>query len=125
MIKACQLSPKCKRFMPSECGGDIERFPQYPLFYEPTHEPVRKALREQNDIEWTLFNLGWFMDYFVPENNSYMKRLPIVWPLDLEANTLRIPGTGDEFLTFTAARDVAKAMVRLFDAEKWVSDEMK
>lgn len=49
-----------------------------------------------------------------------MKRLGVVWPLDLEAKTLRIPGDGEDPVSFTLARDVAKAIVRLVDVEKWV-----
>ncbi|CAF1642334.1 unnamed protein product, partial [Adineta ricciae] len=74
MIKACQNSSRCKRFIPSECGGDIEKFPQHPEFYVPTHGAIRKLLEEQNEIEYTLFNQGWFMDYFIPADRSYMKR---------------------------------------------------
>ncbi|CAF1461217.1 unnamed protein product [Adineta ricciae] len=102
MIKACQNSSRCKRFIPSECGGDIEKFPQHPEFYVPTHGAIRKLLEEQNEIEYTLFNQGWFMDYFIPADRSYMKRILPIWPLDLENETLRIPGTGNEPITFTA-----------------------
>jgi nucleoside-diphosphate-sugar epimerase len=117
LIEACKRSPRCKRIIPSECGGDIEQFPEHPLFYVPTHVPVRKMLEEQTELEYTLFNLGWFMDYFSPANKSYMKRLPTVWPLD--ENGLRICGTGNEPVTFTSARNVAQAMVQLVNVFKW------
>jgi nucleoside-diphosphate-sugar epimerase len=113
MMAACKASPRCKRFIPSECGGDIEKFPQHPEFYVPTHGAIRKLLEEQNEIEYTLFNQGWFMDYFIPADRSYMKRILPVWPLDLEKETIRIPGTGDEPITFTSARDTGKALARL------------
>ncbi|UJR38679.1 hypothetical protein I4U23_031345 [Adineta vaga] len=113
MITACKTSPRCKRFIPSECGGDIEKFPQHPEFYVPTHRAIQKLLEQQNEIEYTLFNQGWFMDYFIPANRSYMKRILPVWPLDLEKETIRIPGTGEEPITFTSARDAGKALARL------------
>jgi nucleoside-diphosphate-sugar epimerase len=120
MIAACKASPRCKRFIPSECGGDIEKFPQHPEFYVPTHGAIRKLLEEQNEIEYTLFNQGWFMDYFIPGDRSYMKRILPVWPLDLEKETIRIPGTGEEPITFTSARDTGKALVRLATSNiKW------
>jgi nucleoside-diphosphate-sugar epimerase len=117
LIEACKRSPRCKRMIPSECGGDIEQFPNHPLFYVPTHVVVREILAQQTELEYTLFNLGWFMDYFIPENKSYMKRLPGVWPLD--ENSIRILGTGDEPVTFTSARNVAQAMVTLVQVDKW------
>jgi nucleoside-diphosphate-sugar epimerase len=121
MIRACVKSPRCKRFVPSEYGGDIERFPQHPEFYLPTHGPVRaELLRRKHELEFTFFNLGWFMDYFVPSSASYMKNLGVVWPLDIEHKRIRVPGTGDEKVSFTAARDVAKALVKLVDAGEWV-----
>ena len=120
MLAACQASPRCKRFIPSECGGDIEKYPQHPEFYVPTHGAIRKLLSEQNEIEYTLFNQGWFMDYFIPADRSYMKRILSVWPLDLEKETLRIPGTGNEPITFTSARDTGKALARLATSKtKW------
>ncbi|KAG2173669.1 hypothetical protein INT43_005089 [Umbelopsis isabellina] len=119
MIAACNKSPRCKRFIPSECGGNIEDYPQHPLFYVPTHGTIRKVLASQLDLEYTLFNLGWFMDYFIPSDKSYMKPLPGIWPLDLKQKTLRILGSGDEPVTFTAARDVARALAHLVDVPDW------
>jgi nucleoside-diphosphate-sugar epimerase len=120
MIVACKASPRCKRFIPSECGGNIEQFPEHPEFYVSTHGAIRKLLEEQNEIEYTLFNQGWFMDYFISANRSYMKRILPVWPLDLENETIRIPGTGNEPIAFTSARDTAKALVRLATSNrKW------
>jgi nucleoside-diphosphate-sugar epimerase len=120
MITACKTSPRCKRFIPSECGGDIEKYPQHPEFYIPTHGAIRKLLEEQNEIEYTLFNQGWFMDYFIPADRSYMKRILPVWPLDFEKETIRIPGTGEEPITFTSARDTGKALARLATSKiKW------
>lgn len=120
MITACKASPRCKRFIPSECGGDIEKFPEHPEFYVPTRGAIRKLLETQNEIEYTLFNQGWFMDYFIPADRSHMKRILPVWPLDFEQGTIRIPGTGDEPVTFTAARDTGKALARLATSNsKW------
>lgn len=124
MIKACTSSPRCKRFVPSECGGDIERFPQHPEFYVPTHGPIRAALLHPDaphGLEFTFFNLGWFMDYFVPSAQTHMKNLGVVWPLhDLEHCRVRVPGTGEEKVSFTSARDVAAALVQLVSAADWV-----
>ncbi|KAJ2956511.1 hypothetical protein NQZ79_g7623 [Umbelopsis isabellina] len=119
MIAACKASPRCKRFIPSECGGNIEDYPQHPLFYVPTHGAIRNVLASQVDLEYTLFNLGWFMDYFIPSDKTYMKPLPGIWPLDLKQRTLRLLGSGDEPVTFTAARDVARALTHLVNVPNW------
>ena len=66
LIQACQQSLTCKRFIPSEFAGDIETYPDQPAFYSRTREPIRKLLREQTDLEWTLVSVGWLADYVVP-----------------------------------------------------------
>lgn len=118
MIAACNASDRCKRFIPSECGGNIEDFREHPLFYVPTHGAIREVLAAQTTLEYTLFNIGWFMDYFIP-GKTYMKPLPGVWPLDIENRTLRLLGSGNEPVTFTAARDAGRALAHLVDVPKW------
>jgi nucleoside-diphosphate-sugar epimerase len=119
MIAACNASPRCQRFIPSECGGNIEDYPQHPLFYVPTHGAIRNVLASQSSLEYTLFNIGWFMDYFISSDKSYMKPLPNIWPLDLKQKTLRLLGSGDEPVTFTAARDAARALAHLVNVPNW------
>jgi hypothetical protein len=48
-----------------------------------------------------------------------MKPLPGIWPLDLVKKELRLLGTGDEPVTFTAARDAGRALAHLVDVPKW------
>lgn len=50
-----------------------------------------------------------------------MKPLTGVWPVDLEKWKTLVLGTGEEKIGWTAARDVAKALVRLVDVEDLVS----
>jgi nucleoside-diphosphate-sugar epimerase len=133
MLRACRESTACKRFVPSEYGGDIDtpKFAALPRFYEGTHGKFREVLEgmgawEEEEggkegVEWTLVNGGWFMDYFVNGvggTKSYMKALPGVWPIDLEAWTAVVLGSGEEKIGWTAARDVAKALVALLRVEK-------
>ncbi|KAL1740770.1 hypothetical protein HDZ31DRAFT_46842, partial [Schizophyllum fasciatum] len=49
----------------------------------------------------------------------YMKSIVPVWPLDLKAGRVVVPGTGEEPIGLTAARDVARAAVKLVDAPLW------
>lgn len=117
LLEACKQSPGCKRFIPSEYGGNIDDFPDQPAFYFANHEPVRRALRDQKEIMWTLFNVGWLTDYLVPAKQRYIKDIGDYHPLNFQTNTLKIPGTGTERIAFTAARDAARAISCLFAAE--------
>ncbi|KAK6369686.1 hypothetical protein LTS17_009592 [Exophiala oligosperma] len=119
LLEACQKSPKCKRFIPSEFAGDIKHYPHEPPFYADSHEPVREALRNQQDVEWTLVCAGWFMDYVVPPKNRHLKEIGETFPIDLSTNRAVIPGTGKEPVDITAVRDVARAVTALLEAPRW------
>ncbi|KAJ6125585.1 hypothetical protein N7471_012902 [Penicillium samsonianum] len=119
LIEACQQSRICKRFIPSEFGGNIETHPHQPEFYFSTREPVRKVLREQTELEWTLVSVGWLIDYVVPSKNRYLKDIGPAFPIDVANQTMVIPGTGTEPFNVTCARDVAKSLVALLESAKW------
>jgi nucleoside-diphosphate-sugar epimerase len=119
LLEACQKSPKCKRFIPSEYGGNIDLYPNSPEFYYANHEPVRQALRAQKDVMWTLFNMGWLSDYIVSASSRYIKDIGDFHPVNFETGVITIPGTGEELISFTAARDAAAAMARLIDQDNW------
>ncbi|KAF2027264.1 f420-dependent NADP reductase [Setomelanomma holmii] len=119
MLEACKTSPKCKRFIPSEYAGNTDEYPDQPTFYFANHEPVRQALRQQTEIMWTLFNLGWLTDYMVPPNLRYIKDIGDFHPIRLDEKTMVIPGSGEEQIAFTSARDGAKAISKLFKHDSW------
>ncbi|KAF7552840.1 hypothetical protein G7Z17_g4010 [Cylindrodendrum hubeiense] len=119
LLKACQQSSTCKRFIPSEFAGDIESIPDQPAFYYRTREPLRKALREQSDIKWTLVCVGWLIDYVVPAKNRYLKDIGDACPVNLTDGRIVIPGTGKEPVDATWVRDVAKALASLIEAPTW------
>lgn len=78
-------------------------------------------LREQEEVKWTLFNTGWLADYFVPKEFTYMKPVPLEFPVDANGWRANVRGTGDEAQSWTCARDVARAVVELCKADKWES----
>lgn len=119
LIEACQASPKCKRFIPSEYGGDLENHPDLPVFYYRTREPIRKVLREQTELEWTLVSVGWFMDYVLPSKNRYLRDPGTAFPVDVTGKRIIIPGTGNDPIDITAARDVVAALAMLAAAPRW------
>lgn len=80
-------------------------------------------LREQKEVKYTLFNVGWLADYFLPKEHSYMNPAPDEFPVDATAWQARVRGTGDEGQSWTCARDVARAVVELCEADEWVGGE--
>lgn len=73
-------------------------------------------------MKWTLVNQGWLADYWVQPadgSKSYVRPFPNGWPIDLDQTTVRITGTGDEPVGWTAARDMAKAVVKLIPHKDW------
>jgi hypothetical protein len=122
-LNACLRSVHCKRFIPSEWAGNIEDYPGLPRAYGKSRAPFRAILQQSHGVEWTLFNHGWFMDYFVPQDKSYMKCTPGEFPFDLKLWTYCVKGTGDEPQSWTCGRDVAKAVTELLTAREWVSGQ--
>ncbi|KAI4086738.1 MAG: hypothetical protein LQ344_007307 [Seirophora lacunosa] len=119
LLDACQQSSRCKRLIPSEWIGDIEAYPSKPDFYATTRLPFRDILRAQDAVTWTLFNQGWLADYFLPSSKTHMKPIPDEFPVDPNAWTACVRGTGDEEQSWTCGRDVAKAVVELCRASDW------
>ncbi|EFX06364.1 f420-dependent NADP reductase [Grosmannia clavigera kw1407] len=119
LVEACKKSRKCKRFIPSEYAGNTDEFPDEPWFYFANHKPHRKLLREQTEIKWTLFNMGWLTDYMIPKRLRYIKDIGEKHPINLDDKTVIIPGTGEELVAFTSIRDSCRAIVRLFDFDQW------
>eukprot|EP00644_Phytophthora_capsici_P007867 jgi/Phyca11/20397/fgenesh1_pg.PHYCAscaffold_63_\ len=74
---------------------------------------LKKALKEQNDVEYTFVSLGWVADYIVPSSNRYHGDIGPFHPLDLHTRTMTIPGTGNDVFSLTSARDAAKAIAEL------------
>ena len=95
-----------------------------PDFYATTREPFRQMLREQSEVEWTLFNPGWLADYFLPQKKTYISPIPDKFPVDPNGWRGCIRGTGDEMQSWTCGREIGTAVVELCKAEKWVSGDM-
>ncbi|KAG9241337.1 hypothetical protein BJ878DRAFT_233823 [Calycina marina] len=118
LLNACVRSRTCKHFIPSEWIGNSEDYPLLPRFYGETREPFRKLLRDSS-IQWTLFNGGWLMDYFLPQEKTHMPPIPAEFPVDPNNSRACIRGTGDELQSWTSARDIARAVVVLLGVHEW------
>lgn len=121
LLAACKESQSCKRLVPSEWIGDSETYPLKPNFYASTREPFRQMLRAQTEVEWTLINIGWLADYFLPKEKTYMRPIPDKFPVDPNSWQALVRGTGDEGQSWSCGRDVGKAVVELCSADAWVS----
>jgi swainsonine biosynthesis oxidoreductase SwnR len=120
-LEACRRSINCKRFIPSEFAGNIDDFPLYPSYFTASRVPFREVLAQEKDVEWTIFNNGWLMDYFLTEEKSYMPAIPKEFPVDPNNWKACIRDTGDQEQSFTSARDVAKALIMLLGSQEWAS----
>ncbi|BAE58696.1 unnamed protein product [Aspergillus oryzae RIB40] len=99
LIKACRLSPKCKRFIPSGFFGDIENYPDLPPLYSEIREPI--------------------LNYIVPKGNLYLMDIGEAFPIDIIRNRIVIPGTGKDAVDVTSTRDLAIALALLAIAPVW------
>ena len=76
-----------------------------------------EALKSTN-LEWTAYQNGYFMDYYgMPYVESNLK--PLTFVLDVANKAASIPGTGNEQMTFTYTKDLAKFVVAALDLPKW------
>ncbi|KAM5346156.1 hypothetical protein ACJ41O_009161 [Fusarium nematophilum] len=122
LLNACRESKTCKRFIPSEYLGNLRDGGLFPPSSYSAHGQFRDMLKSETEVKWTLVNQGWLADYFVQPANgsrSYIRPFPQGWPIDLDQKTVRLIGTGDESVTWTAARDMAKVVVKLMSHEEW------
>ncbi|RDA86146.1 hypothetical protein CP532_3051 [Ophiocordyceps camponoti-leonardi (nom. inval.)] len=119
LLEACRKSSNCKRFIPSEFAGNIDDFPHYPSYYVQSRVPFRRILEKEQEVEWTIFNTGWLMDYCLTADKSYMPAIPNEFPIDPNGWKACIRGSGDVVQSFTSCRDVAKALIILLEAPKW------
>ena len=120
LLAACRQSVTCKRLIPSEWVGDTETFPGKPNFYASSREPFRQRLKAQTEVEWTLFNIGWLADYFLPNSQTYMTPIPGKFPIDQNSWSTCIRGTGDEPQSWVCGREIGKAVSELCKAKSWV-----
>jgi uncharacterized protein YbjT (DUF2867 family) len=81
-----------KRFAPSEFA--IRSVPDEPITIYRPKVVVADAVAKSG-LEWTLFQTGIFMNYFVAGTQGIGHLLSLKFFLDVENGTGNIPGTGD------------------------------
>jgi hypothetical protein len=89
-------------------------------FQLPQHEFREAVMNElrKTDLEWTRIHNGYFLDYFgMPHIESHMT--PVAFGIDVANKAAAIPGTGEDVMSFTYTKDVAKFVVAALDLPKW------
>lgn len=75
------------------------------------------ALHESG-LQYTRFAIGMFMDYFgTPNIPSHLR--PFIWGVDIAKRRAAIPGSGDEIISMTYSKDVARFIERLLEDGDW------
>lgn len=115
MLEACQTSPKCKRFIPSEWTGNVEEHPEQPMWERGGSAALYERLRAQNEVKWTVFCVSWFADYVVAREQRYHSDIGELWPMNYANKTFTIYGDGTQLVSLVTSRDTARAIAMLFD----------
>ncbi|KAJ3547403.1 hypothetical protein NM208_g1534 [Fusarium decemcellulare] len=120
LIKAADSSGPTKRFVTSTWAvrPSTEYLSQLPHGFQ--HIDAYAQLAEA-ELEWTAFNLGWFLEYYgMPHVDTYIPQTTFV--VDMANNRAAIPGDGEQAMTFTYSKDVAKYVVAALDLPQWERD---
>lgn len=86
----------------------------------PYHAVVREAADtlSKTGLQFTRFAIGLFMDYFgAPHIPSHLRTF--VWGVDVNSRRAAIPGSGEDVMTMTYSKDVARFIERLLDDDDW------
>ncbi|CAH0014482.1 unnamed protein product [Clonostachys rhizophaga] len=116
LIDGAKKALSTRRFIPSEYAAYTPPDAEENDF---TIEVLRAvdALRESG-LQYTRFAIGVFMDYFgIPNIPSHLK--PFVWGVNIAKRRAAIPGSGDEILSMTYSKDVARFIERLLEDGDW------
>ncbi|KAE8368026.1 hypothetical protein BDV27DRAFT_168628 [Aspergillus caelatus] len=121
MLEACTRSPKCKRFLPSSWTTNIEDFGDQPIMLAHSRNTIWNALRSQHEIKWTMVCNGWFMDYVLPASQRYLRDVGVGWVMDHQNKVFELYADGQQKVTLTSVRDVARAALSILehDDSKW------
>ncbi|GFP60409.1 oxidoreductase BOA1 [Trichoderma asperellum] len=87
----------------------------------PQHQVRLASMAQlrQTDLEWTRFHVGYFLDYYgMPHIETHLPA-PFAFVFDIPNKMAAIPGTGDDLISLTYTRDVAKFVVKALDLPKW------
>lgn len=119
LIRAADLSPCVKRFLPSEFNVDYD-LPDAILPYPDKryHRDARRALEQSATLEYSFVYAGMFMDYFgIPHVATPLRELGIF--IDPAHGAAFVPEDGAAIMATTFTADVARYVALALDLEAW------
>ncbi|KAI9663877.1 MAG: hypothetical protein M1821_007367 [Bathelium mastoideum] len=117
LVNAATKSFTTKRFIASNWGGVMHVDESLRIPFQTFRIATIKTL-EKTDLEWTQFQNGYFLDFYgMPYVESNLR--PLTFVLDIANKAASIPGTGNEQMTFTYTKDLAKFVVAALGLPKW------
>ncbi|KAL6406666.1 hypothetical protein AUP68_09467 [Ilyonectria robusta] len=120
LIRAADKSSVTKRFVASSWA--VRAAEHYVKMLPHGYQHVAAyAELEKTNLEWTAFNIGWFLEYFgMPHVKTCIQQTTFV--VDMAGKSASIPGDGKQKMTFTYSLDVAKFVIAALDLPKWDRD---
>ncbi|EEU35743.1 uncharacterized protein NECHADRAFT_44399 [Fusarium vanettenii 77-13-4] len=110
LILAADNSAVTTRFITSNWGTPYMPWLKYKL-------AAIDQLKSTN-LEWTYFTVGYFLDYYgMPHVKTHLPTFLVA--VDVANKIARIPGTGNDPVTFTYTYDVARFVAVALDMKKW------
>ncbi|KAM5386477.1 hypothetical protein ACJZ2D_000440 [Fusarium nematophilum] len=117
LIKAADGNASTKRFVTSTWA--VRPSTKYLELLPHGFQQVETCAElAKTGLEWTAFNLGWFLEYYgMPHVETYIPQTTFV--VDMANKHAAIPGDGKQNMTFTYTKDVAKFVAAALDLPKW------
>ena len=105
-----------RRFVPSDWS--FRGLPNYPIVLYSNKAPVEEAVRKSG-LEYTIFELGVFMNYLASGTPGVGYLRPLKMVLDVENCTAMVPGDGNVPVVMTRAEDVGAFVAAALDLPQW------
>ncbi|KAB5528051.1 hypothetical protein GE09DRAFT_1042248 [Coniochaeta sp. 2T2.1] len=117
LVAASAKSGTTRRFMASDWAVPIS---PDPALHTPqnTHRLKTTSSLSKTDLEWTCLHVGQIADYLgTPHLPSHMGVYAL--QVDMPHATAAIPGSGDDLISFTYSRDIARFVEAALGLERW------
>ncbi|KLU84770.1 hypothetical protein MAPG_03806 [Magnaporthiopsis poae ATCC 64411] len=120
LIHAADQSSTTKRIISSGWAVPADDILAGDLKSANQRNRAREELGKAKSLEYTVFNAGYFMDYWgIPAIPSYHSRMPTYFWIDMANNAAALPGSGNDPGVFTHCSDVARFVAASLDLPKW------
>ncbi|GME65728.1 NmrA-like family protein [Neofusicoccum parvum] len=117
LIRAADTSSATRRFIPNDWGVPLpeSQISAFPIF---KYQKAAIELLQKSKLQWTVFYIGYIMDYFgAPNIHTRMVGPPVF--VDVANNVAALPGTGNEPIVLTYSFDLARFVDGLLATPDW------